>query len=594
MVKESIIKKMEIIYNFELHKDYENECKALHGDVVIEEDSKIIEIKTRQKHKLAGVLLCDSKMKYGLYKNKLLYLFKPHNRNYPDFYVPSKYKNDIHKKYTYIEFLEWKSTSKCPIGIVLDYIGNVGDKSAEYHYLRYVNNIQHIKECKMDKNKYENDKNLHQSIQNQNCKYHVFSIDPIGCTDIDDAFHYKYNIEDNSYEVGVHISYVWKYFEKSEFYFNLFSERVSTLYMNEKNINMIPKEYSNQLGSLLEKQNKFVLSVVFKIVENKIVSYEISQHIVYVMKNYDYDSVDSILKKTNDLSKKESMLCDFMNLTKKVFDNVSIEDSHKLVEYWMIYANCTMANECIKRFSNKTLLRVQNKDQNKDKDKEEDKNKSNMDSTLNQFLDIYRGNSAIYTLYDENKDLENKHYNICQIFPDHYYTHYTSPIRRFCDMYIHALFMNTLPNEIDLEHMVTNMNVISKAYRKFYNQSKMIDLIYKYIDSEEYVIESNGYIMELNETSYKIYFPEYGFVLKNNYVIKQLENISYIEKVDVLNDSLLHSETQRVLRSEEINKVKVSCEESSVIYELYKKYDFLLYLFPKKYMLHERILIKRK
>jgi exoribonuclease R len=189
---------METIYHFEVHKDYENVCKALHGDIVYIEDEKVIRIIERKKHKIPGVLLCDSKTKYGLYKNKLLYLFKPHNPTYPDFYVPSKYENDLHKKYTYIEFLEWKDSLKCPIGIVLDYIGNVGDKMAEYQYLRYIHNIQHIKDCKVDKEKYEKDKALHQSIQSKSADYDVFSIDPIGCVDIDDAFHFKYNESENS------------------------------------------------------------------------------------------------------------------------------------------------------------------------------------------------------------------------------------------------------------------------------------------------------------------------------------------------------------------------------------------------------------
>ncbi len=563
---------METIYHFETHKDYENVCKALHDDIVMIEDNKITRIVERKKHKIVGVLLCDSKTKYGLYKNKLLYLFKPHNRNYPDFYVPSKYENDLHKKYTYIEFLEWKDSSKCPIGIVLDYIGNVGDKMAEYQYLRYVNNIQHMKECKVDKEKYEKDKALHQLIQSKNADYDVFSIDPLGCVDIDDAFHFKYNESDHSYEIGVHISYVWKYFEKSDFYFKLFSQRVSTLYMNHKNIDMIPKEYSTNLGSLLEKQKKFVLSIVFKIVDYKIVSYEIKDHIVYVMKNYDYDSVDIILTKSDELTKKEQMLCDFMNVTKKVFDHIPIENSHKLVEYWMIYANCTMANESVQQFGSKTLLRIHHSELNRNLF-----SNCNKDKELEDFLNIYGGSAALYQYYDPNK--ENYHHSICNIFPNQYYTHYTSPIRRFCDMYIHGLFMNTLPDELendDLDEMVIQMNNISKSYRKFYNQSKIIDLIYQYIDCDEYIIESNGYIFELNEKNYKIYFPEYKFVLKSNYVIKDFETI-----------------TQKEWNSEK-NIVKVSCEDNEKIYKLYEKCEFLLYLFPKKYMLHERILIKRK
>ncbi len=587
---------MEVVYDFTLHQTYENCVCALHGDrVILNEDEdkefrKIVEIKERKVHKIAGILLCDSKIKYGLYKGKLLYLFKPHNRNYPDFYVPSKYENETHKKYAYIEFREWNPQQKCPIGIVCDYIGNVGSEEAEYTYLRYIHDIQHIKEYKIDQEKLDRDIARCEALQKEREEYQVYSIDPIGCKDIDDAFHFrKCKGEDegecegkDEYEVGIHISYVWKYFEKSKVHFDQFAHRVSTLYMKRKNMDMIPKEYSTNLGSLLEKKKRYTLSILYKICNGRIQSYKIKECIVYVVKNYDYDSVDQILKSANgsSLSKKEQMLCDFMKLSQTLFPQMQIKESHKLVEAWMIQANCTMANVCVQRFGNRALLRVQNGNGN-DKDNEYKENfiLSDCDDILMKFMKIYRNEGALYQMYQSEDAKWNHHAMIQSEVGDQntFYTHYTSPIRRFCDMYMHALFTETLPEDVDLEKIVHHMNDLSKRFRKFGNQSKILDLLFTHIHQDEYQISTFGYILEWkkSENAYIIYFPELGFTYKKHYHDHRFNEIT------------------EVIYDEECNEVQIKCEETIEVLRLYEKYAYTIYLFPTKYIFQERILVKR-
>ncbi len=565
-----------IVYDYNIHKEYNG--KALHGDIVELDDEKkeITKIVKRATHKVVGVLLLDSKRKYGVYKEKLLYLFKPCVPNYPDFYVTSKYENLNEKKYVYIEFAEWNNYLR---GNIIDYIGTVGTKEGEYNYLKYINGLNGIKDLKIDKKKIENDKVYNEEFQkkckskeNNNHYYQLFSIDPVGCKDIDDAFHFKVlNEEEELYEIGVHIAYTWSYFKEDiEKYFKLFSERVSTFYGYNKNVDMIPKEYSENISSLIEKSYKNVLSIVFKIKNNMIINYEIGLNVGYIYKNYDYESVNKINKNKNDLSKRECMLMEFMEISKNIFKTHIVEDSHKLVEYWMVYANSIMANECVKRYKDKCILRVQEVKKNVNK-------KENIDIELQNFLKIYCGESALYQRYDIENDEINYHQNIVEFIKEKdYYTHYTSPIRRFCDMYIHGLITNLYSDEmlhnIDYEYMINHMNKINKNMRKYQNQSKIIDLLFKYVDKDEYIINSSGYIMEINveKNGMKVYFPEFGFILKRELVNRKFKSIVEI--------------------SETNNVYSIKIDEEEYVYEVYKKYELKIYLFPKKYVLNERMI----
>ncbi len=540
------------------------------------EFSKIEYEEMKLGKRLVGVLYLDSKIKYGLHKGKIMYLFKPSSEKYPYFMVASKYENENVKKYAYIEYVEWDEKSKYPRGNVLDYLGNVGSEEGEYNHLKYMCELNEYKECKIEKAKIEKD--IQKNKELNAFEYHVFSIDPIGCKDIDDAFHYEYDVINNEHRVGVHISYVWEYFvEEKDKYFDIFSKRVSTFYGNKKNIDMIPQEYSTNIGSFIERNYKHSLSIIYTIRNNEIIKYEIKKCIVYVSKNYDYESVNKwFLSNKEDLSKNQSIMYDLNEISKRVFLDYDGKDSHKLVEYWMIQANCTMANECVKRFGKKTILRIQEENRKKEN--------KNMEEELSNFLEYYRGNNAVYSLYNEN--INNKHYQIGKVIrnAENYYTHYTSPIRRFCDMYIHGLFTNTLPiyvNEEYLENMVIKMNDISKRMRKYQNMSTIIQFILNTMKSD-YVNETYGYIIELGEDMYRMYFPEYKFILKDSYRSK---------KYDVHLDTIYDEEEEQVIVKSNVDNDNQELYFEK-IYKLYRKYRVRLYVFPKKPMIYERILFE--
>ena len=210
--------------------------RGIHGDDVILLNNDVINIHKRNIHPIIGILYLDSKIKYGHIKNKALFLFKPTNKKYPKFYVP--YKNDkINKIYVVINFKSWGTQDKLPIGELIEVLGNVGDEDVEIEHLRFFYEIKN-NSWKINNKKISEDTLLIDNLQNKKENYNVFSIDPKGSKDIDDAFHFT-NLN-GSYEVGIHIACPAKFLEND---LEIIMQRVSTIYTPNKNYNLLPKIY---------------------------------------------------------------------------------------------------------------------------------------------------------------------------------------------------------------------------------------------------------------------------------------------------------------------------------------------------------------
>lgn len=446
--------------------------RAILNDDVIVFDNKVINIKKRSEKYIVGILYLDSKIKYGSIKDKLLFLFKPTNKKYPNFYVPYKKMNNMIKIYCIIQFKEWGVNNKLPIGTLIDTIGEIGNKDAECEHLR---NFYEIKNntWKIDKNKLNSDIQKLENLQNKESDYKVFSIDPEGSLDIDDAFHFK--IIDNMVEIGIHIASPYEFFKD-----NLLDilDRVTTVYLPSKKYNMLPNYYADDFISLIEGKNRYALSLILLVDENNNVTYKIKETIVKSIKNYTYENFNK--KYYND----------FIVFSNNFFKE-DVTDSHKLVELWMIYANKTIANYLILNNCDNIILR--------------------------QHLD----NEAKYTIYDVNqpKQIHSK-------LGDSYYTHYTSPIRRAIDFYTHILLINNKIN-IDGNQLIERLekiNKFTKNCRKFDNKIKRLNFLYE-IKELEKNIETFGIIIKISENKLTVSIPDYNLEEKIIIIPKKFKDV---------------------------------------------------------------------
>ena len=174
--------------------------RGLHHDQVYIQNEEVVGIKERHKIHLVGILYLNNNVKYGFNKKNVpYYKFSPISQKYPDFIVPSKHKKK-EKLYCVISLNKWEVNNKCPVGQIENIIGPIGILPNEIDMLLYRTNIyprkKNIEYCKLP-------------TIDQKPEYHTFSIDPIGCEDIDDALHFK-KLSDG-FEVGIHIANVARY-----------------------------------------------------------------------------------------------------------------------------------------------------------------------------------------------------------------------------------------------------------------------------------------------------------------------------------------------------------------------------------------------
>ena len=543
-----------------------NNRAITHDIVYINENNEVIGIKSRTNKYFIGILYIESKTKYGIVNGKNKYLFKPLNKKFPDFFVTSKHKNEKNM-YVKIELKDWDKKDKLPNGTILEYLGYVDNIEATQETLRYYYDIAKPP-MKIKNDKIQADL---KSLEEIDCiDYEIFSIDPEGSLDIDDAFHFNkmndwHNDSSNvvKYEVGVHIA------SPTHFLFDYIEEimsRVSTVYLENKKYPMLPAIYSDNILSLLENNKRFALSAIYTFdADFNLENFRIHECNVLNLKNYTYEEFDLLLKKKQKLlNNVEKNNVEFFNFTKLLFNMNDSMDSHLFVEKWMVYTNHNVAKYLIKHNVKNVIIRTQQSP------KIIDEIKDNIDESVLKYINIKNEMSAKYEIYVPEIN------NSSNYLPNHYrlnldlYTHYTSPIRRAVDFYIHALFLgrnNIFSTEV-LNNMIVNINTFTKNQRKFQRQlrrlSFLVEIKNKYEGKNENNLITEAYIIEIKERFLVIYIPEYKLEEKVCIIQKKFEKI--IKSNVILNDNI-------------IEKIHIIDETNEYNYELYQKVMIKMYVF---------------
>jgi len=470
-----------------------------------------------------GILQLDSMTKYGSNKSGVpYYLCKSVGSDGEYFYVASA-KKERKKMYVRIRFLEWRKDKKFPMGQILDYLGNVGEEEVEYEMLRYLHEVD-FSSYKMRKKIEEEEGEI---------DFEVFSIDPEGSKDIDDAFSFQET--ETHYEIGVHIANPSMFFDSAEWK-DILEERVCTVYMPHRRCNMLSNEISENYASLIEGKRRRTITIMYKIRKSDfLIEFKIEEKWVRNRKNYVYEDVDRmILKKKWDSKDIQKMF----EVSKSYF-KMDKMDSHQFVEKWMIEANHDVASHCIYNFGSKTILRVCPPIPHSELDE--------MDIQLKEYIKRGEMKGAEYQYYEEGK------YQGHDILGYKEYTHFTSPIRRGIDFYIHLLLRGLDDITIDLNKVNERM----RKMKKFDRNLRRMKFLFEH--SKEESIKSDGYVVEINEKNMRIYIPKY-----------QLE-----EKV-ILKDRMGYSEVE---------------DKEMEVYKLYEKVKVEIYIFVKEEYIRNKIRI---
>jgi len=469
--------------------------RAIHNDIVYyDANNKVINIKKRNLCLITGILQLNNNTKYGFTNKNIPYFkFIPTSNKYPTFIIPVKKKLLKQPYYLVIKFNKWDTNNKHPIGQIEHYIGYVGTKDIETNMLLYKHNLYPIK----NKITY-----LDYNASN-NIDYYTYSIDPKGCKDIDDAIHIK-RLENNSYEVGIHIANVGEHIEINNI--NSFS----SIYLQDNQINMLNDNQTYNTFSLSNNIPKHAISLIIIYQNNKIKSSKFRKSIVFNT-TLSYEEAE-ILKEnhTHDLNILHNFICKLQN-KKKIHMT-------KVVEYFMILYN-NVGAKILYQYNNNTILRTHSCNNN-----------INDENELSKYLSISNKNSAVY-----ESNPKNTHHSDLDL---NYYTHLTSPIRRYVDIINQKNILKFLNNEeiITTNNLEPN-NIYNKHLRKFYNNYKKLNIIFNKGNINTY-----GYIININDIKLNIYIPSLDIshsFCAINYKLKQSNKIDSNENRLIINDVVL-------------------------------------------------------
>lgn len=408
-----------------------------------------------------------------------------------DIFVPlDKIKNGEDGDKVLVRFLSWEDEDKNPNGEVIDVLGHAGDNNTEMHAIlaeyglpySYPDEVSRYAET------------LSGEITEQDLKERIdyrdvvtFTIDPADAKDFDDALSIK-KLDNGHWEAGVHIADVSHFMKEGDLLDQEAVERATSVYLVDRTIPMLPECLCNVLCSLRQDEDKFAYSVLFELDDNaKLYNYKIAHTIIRSNRRFCYEEAQERIEKKEGDFVEEILILD--RLAKKMreerFKNGAInfesketkfvldengkplsvyfkesKDANKLVEEFMLLANKTVAAHIGKAGSGqKAKTFVYRVHDTPDPDRltslnefiskfnykiKTDGKNNEVSNSINQLLKEVNGKKeqhlietiavrsmakAVYTTNNVG------HYGLAF----DYYTHFTSPIRRYPDVMVHRL-----------------------------------------------------------------------------------------------------------------------------------------------------------
>jgi ribonuclease R len=464
---------------------------ALHGDTVRvaitskrkggPEIGEVIEVVKRAKRGFSGKIVKED----GEY-----FLEASDSRMPFNILIPEKERNGATEgDKVFVTINKWTSRKKLPMGAVEKVLGRHGEHNAEMEGIilekgfnsDFPKNVE--EEAKKIKEKGFTDE-VAKRRDMRGTK--TFTIDPVDAKDFDDALSFK-KLGDGKYEVGIHIADVAFFVRPGTALDKEALERATSVYLVDRTIPMLPEILSNDLCSLNPNEDKLAFSAIFELDEkgnvqkewfgrtiinsDKRFSYEEAQEVLNKGEGIFFEELDILNKMAKELTKERikagALLMEQDEVKFKLDENgVPVDvytktrgDTNKMIEEFMLLANRRVATWGTFDQNKKERLFIYRIHEDPDKDKIKDVvaylkllgydipiQKGYVDpKEFNKLFDKLSGKpeketvqsvvirsmqKAIYSTKNTNG-----HYGLAF----KYYTHFTSPIRRYPDVIAHRM-----------------------------------------------------------------------------------------------------------------------------------------------------------
>ena len=525
-------------------------AKRKHHDA----EGEVIEILERANDTFVGTLEVEKSYAFLVTENRTLA---------NDIFIPKdKLKGGKTGDKAVVKVIEWPDKAKNPIGQVIDILGKAGDNTTEMHAILAEFGLPYVYPQAAEKaaDKIPAEITAEEIARREDFrKVTTFTIDPKDAKDFDDALSIR-KLKDNLWEVGVHIADVTHYVKEGSIIDKEAEKRATSVYLVDRTIPMLPERLCNFLCSLRPHEEKLAFSVIFDITEKGDVKNSRVVHtVIYSDRRFTYEEAQQIIETKNGDFKDEVLMLDTIAKALREkrfaagainFDRYEVKfeidekgkpvsvyfkeskDANKLVEEFMLLANRTVAEQIgrVPKGKKAKVLPYRIHDL-PDPEKLDNLNqfiarfgyklrtsgtKTDISKSINHLLDDIQGKKeenlietvSIRAMQKARYSTHNiGHYGLAF----DYYTHFTSPIRRFPDMMVHRLVTKYLDggrsvseskyedlcdHSSNMEQIAANAERASIKYKQVEFMSERVGQTYDGVISG---VTEWGLYVELNE-----------------------------------------------------------------------------------------------
>lgn len=548
----------------EQEAEEEEALKATAADATRKPTGKVVGIIKRNWRPFCGMLNLSH------IKESTRHLFTPADRRIPRIRIETRQASALAGQRIMVAIDGWPKHSRYPNGHFVRSLGGAGEKDTEQEVLLLEHDVPHQAFSqavlsflpKMPWAITPEDMKKREDLRSLT----VCSVDPPGCTDIDDALHCR-ELDNGNLEVGVHIADVSHFIRPGNAMDKEAANRGTTVYLCGKRIDMVPELLSSNLCSLRSNVDRMAFSCIWEMNHNaEILKTRFTKSVINSKASLTYAEAQM---RIDDTSKTDDITKSLRGLNKlaKIFKRQRIEkgaltlsslevrfhidsethdpidlqtkelmETNSMVEEFMLLANISVAQKIYDEFPDCAMLRkhpapppsnydvLQKAAKSKNVEIHTDSAKALADSLdvaavggfsyFNTLLRILATRCMMQAVYFcSGMDSDFHHYGLASPI----YTHFTSPIRRYADIIVHRLLAvaisadTTYPDLMDKHKQSALSNNLNYRHKMAqYAQRASVAFHTQLFFKSRGILNEVGYILFVRKNAIIVLIPKFG------------------------------------------------------------------------------------
>ncbi|XP_054270094.1 exosome complex exonuclease RRP44 [Macrosteles quadrilineatus] len=499
------------------------------------------------------------------------HVFVPADRKIPKVRIETRQAEALMKQRIIVAIDSWSRNSRYPSGHFVRALGNIGDKDTENEVLLLEHDVPHsnFSEAVLSFLPQLPWVITPEDVEKRTDLRHIVvcSVDPPGCTDIDDALHCR-ELDNGNYEVGVHIADVSHFIRPGNAMDKEAALRATTVYLVDKRIDMVPELLSSNLCSLRGNEERFAFSCIWEITHDaNIVKTTFHKSIILSRAALTYEEAqlriddpsqnDDIAKSLRGLNKLAKILKKRriengalvlaspeirFQVDSETHDPIEVQakqirDTNSMVEEFMLLANISVAEKIYQEFPECAMLRRHpepppnnfeplikagrnqgfelNCSSGKELADSLEKAKKPDNAYFNTMLRILATRCMMQAVYFTSGMLQKEeffHYGLATPI----YTHFTSPIRRYADIIVHRLLAACIGADATYTELLDKRKSHNLCHNLNY-RNRMAQYagrasvnLHTHMFFRDKVQDEEGYVLYVRKNALQILIPKYG------------------------------------------------------------------------------------